>query len=384
MIDLTPTEDQLSFQRTAREFLADRVIPFRAEWDRRESVDVGIVKELGEMGFLGMTVPERLGGTECDYQTYAMAMEELGWADSAVRGIVSVSLGLVTKSILAYGSVAQQEEWIPQLADGSILGCFGLTEPGTGSDAGSLIARAERHGSDYVISGTKTFITNGTWAEVCLMFARTGMPGPRGVSAFLVPLNTPGVTRHEVKGKLGLRGQATAELTFDSVRVPATALLGEEGHGFAVAMSALDRGRVSIAASCVGIIRACVEQAVEYSQQRQQFGRPLASFQLVQQLIAGMAVDAEAARGLVRLATDLMSRGESFGTQASMAKYFASEAAVRASNDAIQVYGGYGFVDEFPVQKLMRDARVMTLYEGTSQIQQLLIGRALTGVNAFI
>lgn len=384
MIDLTLTDEQLAFQRTARSFLTDRVLPHRAEWDRRESVDVGLVQELGQQGFLGLTVPEHLGGTECDYQTYSLAMEELGWADSSVRGIVSVSLGLVTKSILAHGTTDQQEEWIPRLVRGDALACFGLTEPGTGSDAGNLTARAERDGSDYVISGTKMFITNGTWAEVCLVFARTGEAGPRGVSAFLVPLGLPGVTRHEVKGKLGLRGQATAELSFENVRVPERARLGDEGRGFTIAMTALDRGRISIAAGCVGLVRACLEQSVEYSQQRQQFGRPLASFQLIQQMIATMGVDAEAARGLVRLATDRMARGESYGTEASMAKYFASEAAVRAANDAIQVHGGYGFVDEFPVQKLMRDARVMTLYEGTSQIQQLLIGRALTGVNAFL
>jgi len=311
-------------------------------------------------------------------------MEELGRADSSVRGIVSVSAGLVGKAILSHGTEAQKQQWLPGIAAGTTLGCFALTEPDTGSDAGNLRTRATRDADDYVIDGAKIFITNGTWADLCLVFARTGGPGPNGVSAFLVPTDTPGFGRTEIRGKLGLRGQATSELAFDGVRVPAEAMLGAEGEGFKVAMRSLDKGRVSVAAGCVGILQGCLDAVVEYSTQRQQFGRPLASFQLVQDLIADISVDTDASRLLVWRAADLIERGEPFGTEASKAKYFASEAAVRAANAAIQAFGGYGYVDEYPVQKYMRDARVMTLYEGTSQIQKLLIGRAETGVNAFL
>jgi alkylation response protein AidB-like acyl-CoA dehydrogenase len=381
-VDLSLTEDQQGFVALAREFLDKEVVPHRAAWDRAESVDTAVIPKMGDLGFFGLTIPEEYGGIGGDNLTYCLAMEELGRADSAVRGIVSVSNGLVGKVLVAYGTEEQKREWLPGLATGRRLGCFGLTEPDTGSDAGNLKTRAVRDGDDYVINGAKIFITNGTWADVCLVFARTGGDGPRGVSAFLVPTDTPGFERTEIKGKLGLRGQATAELAFDDVRVPASALVGEEGQGFKIAMYSLDKGRVSVAAGCVGIIRGCLEAVVDYATSRQQFGKPLAAFQLVQDMIAEISVDADAARMLVWRAADLIDRGEPFGVAASQAKYFASEAAVRAANLAIQVFGGYGYVDEFPVGKYLRDARVTTLYEGTSQIQQLRIGRALTGGSA--
>ncbi|MFP5252635.1 MAG: acyl-CoA dehydrogenase family protein [Actinomycetes bacterium] len=383
-MDLSLSEDQLGFQRLAREFLDKEVVPHRAAWDRAESVDTAIIPRLGEIGFFGLTIPEEYGGLGGDYITYCIGMEELGRADSSVRGIVSVSMGLVGKVILSFGTEEQKQRWLPGIADGTSLGCFGLTEPDTGSDAANLKTRAVRDGEDWVLNGSKIFITNGTWADVCLVFARTGGPGPKGVSAFLVPTDTPGFVRREIKGKLGLRGQATAELSFEDVRVPASAILGEEGQGFTIAMYSLDKGRVSVAAGCTGIVQGCLEAVVSYSQERRQFGRPLASFQLVQDMIADISVDADAARLLTWRAADLIERGEPFGVAASKAKLFASEAAVRAANLAIQVFGGYGYVDEYPVQKYMRDARVMTLYEGTSQIQKLLIGRAETGVSAFV
>jgi alkylation response protein AidB-like acyl-CoA dehydrogenase len=383
-MDLSLSDEQQSFRELAREFLDREAVPHRTAWDRAESVDTAIIPKMAEIGFFGLTIPEEYGGLGGDYLTYVLGMEELGRADSALRGIVSVSNGLVGKSILGFGSEEQKQRWLPGIADARILGCFGLTEPDTGSDAGNLSARARRDGDDWVISGQKLFITNGTWAHVALVFARTGGPGPKGVSAFLVPTDTPGFEAREIKGKLGLRGQATAELFLSDVRVPGDALLGEEGQGFRIAMTTLDKGRVSVAAGCVGIVQGCLEIAREYAVSRTQFGRPLASFQLVQELISDLSVDADAARLLVWRCADLIDRGEPFGTAASKAKLFASEAAVRAAGNAIQVYGGAGYVDEHPAEKYLRDARVMTLYEGTSQIQKLLIGRAETGVSAFV
>ncbi len=365
-------------------------------WDRAEEVDRSVVKKLGEVGFLGLTIDEEYGGSGGDHLAYCLVTEELGRGDSSVRGIVSVSLGLVAKTVAAWGSEEQKRRWLPGLTSGELVGCFGLTEPGTGSDAGNLSTRAVRDGGgssrsggaesggDYVINGTKTFITNGTWADVVLLFARsTDAPGHKGVSAFLVPTDTPGLTRRTIHGKLGLRGQATAELVFEDVRVPASALVGPEGKGFSVAMSALAKGRMSVAAGCVGIAQAALDAAVRYAGEREQFGKTIAHHQLVQELISDIAVDVDAARLLTWRVADLIDRGQPFAVESSKAKLFASEAAVRAANNALQVFGGYGYIDEYPAGKLLRDARVMTLYEGTSQIQKLVIGRALTGVSAF-
>ncbi|MFB6529828.1 MULTISPECIES: acyl-CoA dehydrogenase family protein [unclassified Streptomyces] len=383
-MNLELSEEQEAVRRLAEDFVAREVAPHAVAWDRAEEVDRAIVKKLGAVGFLGLTVPEEYGGSGGDHLAYCLVTEELGRGDSSVRGIVSVSLGLVAKTVAAWGSEEQKREWLPRLASGEALGCFGLTEPGTGSDAGNLVTRAVRDGDDYRISGTKMFITNGTWAEVVLLFARTNdAPGHKGVSAFLVPTDTPGLTRRAIHGKLGLRGQATAELVLDDVRVPAAAMLGPEGKGFTVAMSALAKGRMSVAAGCVGIAQAALDAAVRYAGEREQFGRPIASYQLVQELISDIAVDVDAARLLTWRVADLIDRGLDFATAASKAKLYASEAAVRAANNALQVFGGYGYIDEYPVGKLLRDARVMTLYEGTSQIQKLIIGRALTGVSAF-
>ncbi|MCX5225229.1 acyl-CoA dehydrogenase family protein [Streptomyces sp. NPDC006553] len=383
-MNLELSEEQEAVRRLAEDFVAREVTPHAVAWDRAEEVDRAIVKRLGAVGFLGLTIPEEYGGSGGDHLAYCLVTEELGRGDSSVRGIVSVSLGLVAKTVAAWGSEEQKREWLPRLASGEALGCFGLTEPGTGSDAGNLATRAVRDGDDYRISGTKMFITNGTWAEVVLLFARTNdTPGHKGVSAFLVPTDTPGLTRRAIHGKLGLRGQATAELVLEDVRVPAAAMLGPEGKGFTVAMSALAKGRMSVAAGCVGIAQAALDAAVRYAGEREQFGKSIASYQLVQELISDIAVDVDAARLLTWRVADLIDRGQDFATAASKAKLYASEAAVRAANNALQVFGGYGYIDEYPVGKLLRDARVMTLYEGTSQIQKLIIGRALTGVSAF-
>ncbi|WP_410817301.1 acyl-CoA dehydrogenase family protein [Micromonospora sp. 050-3] len=382
-MDLTLSAEQAAVRQLAAEFADRELLPHAAAWDRRESVDPAIVGMLGDLGFLGLTIAEADGGSGGDHLAYCLVLEELGRGDSAVRGIVSVSLGLVAKSIAAHGSAEQRAEWLPRLCAGSALGCFALTEPDSGSDAAALRTRAVRDGTDWLLTGTKTFITNGTTADVALVFARTGGPGHRGISAFLVPTDSPGLTRREIHGKLGLRGQATGELGFDEVRVPDTARLGAEGAGFRLALATLAKGRMSVAAGCVGIAQGCLDASVGYAGQRTQFGKPIAGHQLVQQLLAAIAVDTAAARLLVWQVADLIDRDQPFATEASTAKLFASEAAVRAANNAVQVFGGYGYIDEYPVGKYLRDARVATLYEGTSQIQQLLIGRALTGVNAF-
>ncbi|MFC9234511.1 acyl-CoA dehydrogenase family protein [Streptomyces decoyicus] len=383
-MNLELSAEQTAVRQLAKDFADREITPHATAWDRAEQVDRGIVKKLGELGFLGLTVPEEYGGSGGDHLSYVLVTEELGRADSSVRGIVSVSLGLVAKTLAAWGDEDQKRAWLPRLTSGEAVGCFGLTEPGTGSDAANLATRAVRDGDEYVIDGAKMFITNGTWADLVLLFARTGgAPGHQGISAFLVPAGSPGLERREIHGKLGLRGQATAELVLQGVRVPATAMLGPEGKGFSVAMSALAKGRMSVAAGCVGIAQAALEAALGYAGEREQFGKPLARHQLVQELISDIAVDVDAARLLTWRVADLIDRGEPFVTAASKAKLFASEAAVRAANNALQVFGGYGYIDEYPVGKLLRDARVMTLYEGTSQIQKLVIGRALTGVSAF-
>ncbi|MGP4001491.1 acyl-CoA dehydrogenase family protein [Streptomyces sp. 8N706] len=383
-MNLELSEEQTAVRKLAQDFVAREITPNAVAWDRAESVDRGVVKQLGDLGFLGLTIPEEYGGSGGDHLAYVLVTEELGRGDSAVRGILSVSLGLVAKSIAAWGSEEQKSEWLPKLCSGEAVGCFGLTEPGTGSDAANLTTRAVRDGDSYVIDGSKMFITNGTWADVVLLFARTGgEPGHRGISAFLVPTDTPGLTRREIHGKLGLRGQATAELVLDGVRVPASAMIAPEGKGFSVAMSALAKGRMSVAAGCVGIAQACLDAAVAYAGEREQFGAPIARHQLVQELISDIAVDVDAARLLTWRVADHIERGLPFATESSVAKLYASEAAVRCANNALQVFGGYGYIDEYPAGKLLRDARVMTLYEGTSQIHKLLIGRALTGVSAF-
>jgi alkylation response protein AidB-like acyl-CoA dehydrogenase len=383
-MNLELSEEQAAVRQLAKDFVDREITPNVVEWDRAESVDRSIVKKLGALGFLGLTIDEEYGGSGGDHLAYCLVTEELGRGDSSVRGIVSVSLGLVTKAVAAWGDETQKRHWLPRLTSGEALGSFGLTEPETGSDAGNLTTKAVRDGDDYVINGSKMFITNGTWADVVLLFARTNdTPGHRGVSAFLVPTDTPGLTRRTIHGKLGLRGQATAELVLDGVRVPAATMLGPEGKGFSIAMSALAKGRMSVAAGCVGIAQAALDAAVGYAGEREQFGKSIASYQLVQELISDISVDVAAARLLTWRVADLIDRGEDFATAASQAKLFASEAAVRAANNALQVFGGYGYIDEYPVGKLLRDARVMTLYEGTSQIQKLIIGRALTGVSAF-
>jgi alkylation response protein AidB-like acyl-CoA dehydrogenase len=382
-VDFALTSEQELIRETAREFCAREIVPYARDWDRAERMDRGIVAKLADVGFLGCGLPEEYGGMGLDQVSYCLVMEELGKADSSVRGIASVNNGLAGKTIAKWGTQEQKREWLPRMCSGEALGCYALTEPGAGSDPGSLVTRAERDGDEWVLTGSKIFITLGSWAGVALVFARTGGDGPRGITCFLVPTASEGYSARPIDGKLGLRAQDTAEVFLDGVRVPDAARLGDEGAGFKVAMSALDNGRISLAAGSVGIAQGCVDASLAYAAQRRQFGRPLAGLQLVQELLAEMAVETETARLLTWRAAALADAGQPYTLAASQAKYWASEVAVRAANAAVQVHGGYGYIDEFPVQKYLRDARVSTLYEGTSQIQKLLIGRALTGESAF-
>jgi alkylation response protein AidB-like acyl-CoA dehydrogenase len=382
-VDFALTPEQELILESAREFAAREVAPHARDWDRAEEIDQGLVPKLAAAGFLGAGWDEEYGGSGLDTVSYALVVEELGKADSSVRGIVSVNVGLVGKTIARFGTEEQKRDWLPRLASGAVLGCYALTEPGCGSDAAALAMRAERDGDAWRLTGSKTFITLGNWASLALVFARTGEPGPRGITAFLVPTDAEGFASRPIKGKLGLRSQDTAELSLDRVRVADANRLGDLGQGFRIAMSALDAGRISLAAGCVGIAQGCVEASIEYAKSREAFGRPIAAFQLVQELIAETAVETEAARLLVWRAAALADAHVEHTLESSVAKLYASEVSVRAANNAVQVFGGYGYVDEYPVGKYLRDARVTTLYEGTSQIQKLIIGRALTGVSAF-
>jgi butyryl-CoA dehydrogenase len=385
VIDFELTDEQRLIRETAREFADREIIPVARENDRNEHFDTELVKKLGDMGYLGPIVAEEYGGRGLDYRTYALIVEEVGRGDSSARTVVSVQTSLVCSSIQRWGSEDQKHEWLPRLCSGEILGCFGLTEPDTGSDAANLKTRAERTGDGWRITGQKQWISMGNYAKVALVFAQTDPEQKhRGLAAFLVPTDSPGFSSTSIHGKLGLRASDTAELSLDGVEVGDEALLGQVGDGFKVAMSALDSGRYSVAAGCVGICQGCVEASVDYSKNRRQFDRPIASFQLVQQMIADMVVDTEAARALVWRAGWLKDTGKPNTTETSIAKLYATEAAVRSANTAIQVHGGSGYVDDYPVERYLRDARVTTLYEGTSQIQKLIIGRAVTGVNAML
>jgi len=383
-MDFSLSPEQELVRRTAREFCEREIAPYARDWDRAEEMDRGIVEKLAGAGFLAAALPDDVGGMGLDTISYALVVEELGRADSSVRGIVSVSNGLYGKTVARSGNDEQRRTLLPPLARGEALGCYALTEPGVGSDPGSLVTRAERDGDGWVLSGQKIFITLGTWAAFALVFARTGEAGSRGITCFVVPTDSPGFEARPIKGKLGLRSQDTGELFLDGVRVPDSARVGELGQGFKVAMSALDHGRISLAAGCVGIAQGCLDASLAYAKERRQFGRPIGGFQLVQELLADVAVETEAARLLVWRAAAAADAGRPHTAESSYAKYYASEVSVRAANAAVQVHGGYGYVDEYPVGKYLRDARVTTLYEGTSQVQKLIIGRALTGESAFV
>ncbi|MCW2726966.1 MAG: acyl-CoA dehydrogenase [Frankiales bacterium] len=384
-MDLTLSPEQHAVRKAVREWVDDVVVPPALRNDREERFPQEALDGLRQTGFIGMSIPEEFGGGGADPLSYVLLIEELGRGDANVRSLVSVHLGLVSGSIDRWGTQEQKEQWLPRMATGEVLGCFALTEPDFGSNPADLQASAVKQADgSYLLNGTKIFITNGSIAGVALVMARTGGPGAKGVSAFLVPTDTPGFEARRIHGKLGLRSCDTAELVLRDVRVgPETLLGGVEGKGIRVALTALNDGRMSLGASCTGLAQAALDTMVAYTTQRTQFGKPIAGHQLVQELIADTAVEVDCARLLTWRVADLKTRGEDYALAASKAKYYASEASVRAANACVQAHGGYGYIDEYPAGKYLRDARVTTLYEGTSQIQKLIIGRALTGISAF-
>ncbi len=382
-MDLTLTDEQRAVRESVRDWVADVVAPRALTNDREERFPQEALDGLRALGLIGLTIAEAHGGGGADPLSYVLVMEELARGDANVRSILSVHLGLVAGSVERWGTDEQQASWLPRLASGEVIGCFGLTEPDAGSDPASLTSKAEPVPGGWSLTGRKIFITNGTIAGVALVMARTGGPGARGISAFLVPTDAAGFQALPVHHKLGLRSCDTAELVLDGVQVGPDALLGPEGGGLKVALSALDDGRMSIAASCTGIAQAALDAMTSYAKSRTQFGKPIAGHQLVAELLADTAVDVDAARLLTWAVADRKARGETYSLAASKAKLFATEASVRAANNCIQVHGGYGYIEDYPGAKLLRDARVSTLYEGTSQIQKLLIARGLTGVSAF-
>ncbi|MCM2358423.1 MAG: acyl-CoA dehydrogenase family protein [Geobacteraceae bacterium] len=383
-MDFTLSERQQQVRELARDFTDREIIPTARENDARERFPAGIIRRMGEAGLLGGVIPPRYGGAGFDQICDALIFEEVGRGCSSVRTTLSVQVSLVEQLILRFGSEAQRQKYLPRLCRGEILGCFALTEPGAGSDAAGIRTRAERHGDGWLLHGSKAWISNGSVADIAIIFARTDPAGGhKGISAFLVERGAPGFTAREIRGKLGLRASSTAGLSLRKCRVPQDALLGEVGEGFRIAMAALDNGRFGVAAGCVGIMNGCIDACVRYARERRQFGRPIASFQLVQDMIARMVVDRDAARLLVYRAGELKDRGVENTLETSIAKYFASEAAVRAANDAIQVHGASGYSNAHPVERFLRDARVATIYEGTSQIQKLIIGEHVLGVKAF-
>jgi butyryl-CoA dehydrogenase len=384
-VDFQLSDEQRLIADSAREFCDREIAPRVRDNDRAGRFDRELASKLGEVGYLGAPVAEEYGGRGLDYLGYGLIVEQVGRADSSARTVVSVQTSLVCGSIEKWGTEEQKREWLPRLCSGEALGCFALTEPDFGSDAASLRTRAKQTDSGWSITGNKMWISMGNVADLALVFAQTDPEKKhKGLACFLVPTASDGYSSQEIHGKLGLRSSDTAEIYLDEVEVPADAMLGEIGDGFKVAMSALDNGRYSVAAGCVGICDGCVDASVTYAKERKQFGVPIASFQLVQELIAEMVVKRDAARMLVWRAGELKDRGEPNTIETSIAKYYATEAAVECANAAIQVHGGAGYVDDYPVERYLRDARVTTLYEGTSQIHKLIIGRGVTGINAMV
>jgi alkylation response protein AidB-like acyl-CoA dehydrogenase len=384
-MDLDLTDEQQAVREMARKFAAEYIVPVARDNDVHERFPGEIIEHMGQLGLLGGPVPVEYGGAGLDHISQALVTEEIGKACSSVRTTISVQISLVELSLARWGTEKQKRHYLPALCRGKLIGCFGLTEPNAGSDPSGMETTAVADGDHWVLNGHKIWISNGGVAGLAVIFAQTDKrQGHRGIGAFLVDRGTAGFSSRDMHGKLGLRASNTGELILEDCRIPKDQVLGKVGEGFQVAMSALDNGRYSVAAGCVGICQGCVDASVRYAKERQQFGRAIGSFQLVQDLVARMIVDVEAARLLVFRAGHLKNQGVRCTREISIAKYFASEAAVRCALDAIQVHGSYGYSNEYPVERYLRDAKVATIYEGTSQIQKLLIASHDLGIRAFV
>jgi butyryl-CoA dehydrogenase len=384
-MDFELTDEQRLIKQTAREFTDREIVRQSRENARNHHFDLELVKKIASQGYLGAIVPSEYGGAGLDYLSYGLIVEEIGRGDSAIRTVISVQTSLVCSAILRWGTEQQKRHYLPKLCAGEWLGCFGLTEPDTGSDAANQKTRAKKTDGGWVINGAKMWISMGNYARVALIFAQTDPQlGYKGLACFLVDTEQDGFKPSTIEHKMGLHASDTASIALEDVEVSDEQMLGGVGDGFKVAMSALDSGRYSVAAGCVGICQGCVEESVSYAKEREQFGRPIASFQLVQAMIADMVLKTEASRMLVWRAGWLKDLGRSNTLETSVAKLHATEASLECANLAIQVHGGAGYVDDHPVERYFRDARVTTLYEGTSQIQKLIIGREMTGIGAMV
>jgi butyryl-CoA dehydrogenase len=372
------TQEQEMIRDSMRAFAEERLAPYASEWDRNHTFPLEALRELGELGALGMTVPEEWGGAGMDYMSLVLAIEEIAAGDGATSTIVSVQNSLACGITLKYGSDAQKEEWLKPLARGESLGCFCLTEPHVGSDASALRTSAVRDGDHWVLNGVKQFITTGKHADVAIVFAVSDKTaGKKGISCFLVPTATPGYIVARIEDKLGQHASDTAQIIFENCRVPASAMIGAEGEGYKIALSNLEAGRIGIAAQAVGMARAALQAAVKYAKERETFGKPIIEHQAVSFRLADMATVLDAARLMVWRAATLKDAGKPCLKEASMAKMFASEMAEKVCSDAIQIHGGYGYLSDFPVERIYRDVRVCQIYEGANDIQRIVIGRAI-------
>ena len=377
-MELALSEEQRELRQTVREFAEHEILPHVKEWDEESQFPRELIPRLGELGVLGIVFPESLEGAGLGYLEVAIAVEELARVDASIALTVSAHSSLCTTHIFQAGTEAQRRQYVPDLATGRKLGCWCLTEPEAGSDAAGTRTRAERCPEGWLLNGAKTFITNGSYADTAVVMAVTNPAlGHHGISAFIVERGTPGLRSGKKEHKLGMRASDTAELILEDCRIPEENLLGEEGRGFIDALHVLDKGRIAISAMALGIAQGAFEAALDYSQQRRQFGRAIAEFEGIQWKLADMATQIEAARLLTWQAAWMKDCGQRITKQASMAKLFASEMAVEVANEAVQIHGGYGFVKDYPVEKFYRDVKLCTIGEGTSEIQRLIIARHL-------
>jgi len=374
------SEEQVLIRDSVRDYVRDRVTPYAAEWDRTSQFPAEQLREMGELGLFGMLVPEQWGGSETGYLAFALALEEVAAGDGACSTILSVNNSVVCGSLLGFGSEYLKSTYLKPLASGEKLGCFCLTEPQAGSDASALKATAKLDGDDYVLNGNKSFITSGKNADVAIVFAVTdAATGKKGISAFVVPTDNPGYEVGSIENKLGQHASDTAQIFLNNCRVPTSHRLGEEGEGYKIALMNLEGGRIGIGAQCVGMARAAYEVALDYAKERKTFGKNIIDHQAVAFRLADMATQLEAARLMVHNAANLREAGEPCLKQASMAKLFASEAAEKICSAAIQTLGGYGYLNDFPLERIYRDVRISQIYEGTSDIQRIVIAREIAG-----